>query len=80
MNRTLVPNSLRRPAIEVEDLRLDGGVEAGRRLVQHQQRRVVGQRHRDDDALLHAAGKLVRIPAHDAAGSEIRTLRSIASA
>ena len=50
---------------EVEHLRLDRRVEAGRRLVEDQQRRVLGQRHRDHDALLHPARELVRVAAHD---------------
>ena len=51
---------------EVEHLRLDGRVEAGGRLVEDEERRVGGERHRDDDALLGAAGELVRVPAHPA--------------
>ena len=66
MKRTLVWNSWRSADDEVEHLRLDGGVEAGRRLVEDQQRRVLGQRHRDHDALLHAARELVRVAPHDA--------------
>ena len=46
---------------QLEDLRLDGHVERGRRLVGDQQLRVVGQRHRDHRALAHAAGELVRV-------------------
>ena len=65
MKRTVVPNSLRSAGDEVEHLRLDGRVEAGRRLVEDQQRRVVRQRHRDHDALLHAARELVGVAAHD---------------
>ena len=48
-------------ADEVEHLGLDGRVEAGRRLVEHEQLRIAGQRHRDHDSLEHAAGQLVRI-------------------
>ena len=44
-----------------EDLRLDGDVERGGRLVGDQQRGPVQQRDRDRDALAHAAGELVRI-------------------
>ena len=40
---------------EVEDLRLDGHVERGGRLVGDQQRGAVDQGHRDHDALAHAA-------------------------
>ena len=46
-----------------QDLRLDGGVERGRRLVGHQQIGLPGQRHGDHDALVLAARKLVRIVA-----------------
>src|SRR5215831_6734164 len=45
----------------VEDLRLDGDIERGRRLVGDQHFRIAGERHRDHGALTHAAGKLVRI-------------------
>ena len=48
-------------AHEIEDLRLDGHVERGGRLVGDQELRVAGQRHRDHRALAHAAGQLVRI-------------------
>ena len=51
---------------EIEHLRLDRRVETGRRLVEDQQRGVLGERHRDHDALLHAARELVRIAAHHA--------------
>ena len=46
---------------QIEDLRLDGDVERGGRLVGDQQFRLAGQRDRDRDALAHAAGELVRI-------------------
>ena len=68
MNSTLDLNSSRSARDEVEHLGLDGRVEAGGRLVEDQQRRVLGQRHRDDHALLHAAGELVRVAAHHAVG------------
>ena len=51
---------------EVEDLRLDRRVEAGRRLVEDQERGILGERHRDHDPLLHAAGELMRVAAHHA--------------
>ena len=51
-------------AHEVEHLGLDGGVEAGGRLVEHEQLRVAGERHGDHDPLLHAARELVRIALH----------------
>ncbi len=44
----------------VEDLRLHGDVQRGRRLVADQQVGVVGDRDRDDDALTLAAGQFVR--------------------
>ena len=65
------PNSRLQVGEQVEDLRLDGDVERGGRLVGDQQLRVVGQRHRDHGALPHAAGELVRVlvdPARRAAG------------
>src|SRR6185295_1135235 len=46
---------------ELEDLRLDGDVERGRRLVGDQQLRVVDERHRDHHALAHTARELVGI-------------------
>ena len=46
-----------------DDLRLHQDIEAGGGLVRHDQLRLVGQGDRDDDALAHAAGKLVRIGA-----------------
>jgi hypothetical protein len=46
---------------QVENLRLDGDVERGGRLVGDQQRGLVGEPHGEHDALAHAAGKLVRI-------------------
>ena len=53
---------------QVQDIGLDGGVQGGGRLVQHQKRRVGRQGHRDHDALLHAAGKLVGVEGGDAGG------------
>ena len=53
---------------EVENLGLDGRVQAGRRLVEDEERRVRRKRHRDHDALLRAAGELVGVAAHDAVG------------
>ena len=46
---------------QLQDLRLHGDVERGGRLVGDQQVRLVGERHRDHDALALAAGQLVRI-------------------
>ena len=51
---------------QLDDAGLDRDVERGGRLVEQQQLRVRKQRHGDDDALLLAAGDLVRIGAHDA--------------
>ncbi len=51
-------------AHQIEDLRLDGDVERGGRLVGDQELRIAGERHRDHHALPHAARKLVRIFAH----------------
>ena len=50
-----------RLAHEVEDLRLDGDVERGGRLVGDQHLRVAGERHGDHHPLAHAARKLMRI-------------------
>ena len=57
---------------QVEHLGLDRGVEPRGRLVEDQQGRVVCERHRDHDALLHAARELVREALHD--GAAIRDL------
>ena len=53
---------------QVEDLRLDGDVQRGGRLVGDQQLRLAGERHGDHHALAHAAGELVRVVAHAAVG------------
>jgi hypothetical protein len=55
-------------ANEVEHARLDGRIEPGRRLVEDEQLRVLGECHRDDHSLLHATGELVRVAPHDALG------------
>ena len=55
------PVSALQLAHQVQDLRLDGHVQRRRRFVRDQQRRVVGQRHRDHHPLPHAARKLVRV-------------------
>ena len=66
---------------EVEHLGLDRRVEAGRRLVEDQQRGVRRERHRDHDALLHAAGELMRVAAHDRAGiGDLHALERLARA
>src|SRR6185369_9086488 len=46
---------------QVDDLRLDGDVERGDRLVEHEELRVRGQRARHADALPLPARKLVRV-------------------
>ena len=53
---------------EIEHLGLDRRIEAGRRLVEDQQLGLLRERHRDHDALLHAAGELMRVAAEDARG------------
>ena len=55
-------------AQQIEDLRLSGDVQRGRRLVGDQQCRIVDQRHRDHHALAHAARELVRVSAHSPGG------------
>ena len=47
----------------LQDLALDDHVERGRRLVHDDQLRLQRERHRDDHALAHAAGELVRVGA-----------------
>ena len=49
----------------VEDARLGDDVEAGRRLVEDDERRLADERDRDRHALLLAAGELVRVAAHE---------------
>ena len=53
---------------QVEDLRLDGGVERGGRLVGDDQLRCQRERHRDHRPLPHAAGELVRVVVHPLPG------------
>jgi hypothetical protein len=53
---------------EIEDLRLDGDVECRGRFVGDQEFRFGQERHRDDDALAHAAGELMRIEVEAAIG------------
>ena len=48
---------------QCEDLRLDGDIKRGRRLVGDQQPRLAGQRHRDHDTLAQPAGELMRVVA-----------------
>ena len=62
-----VPESTTSSREQLEDLRLDRDVEGGGRLVGDEQPRRAGQRHRDQRALPHAAGELVRVLARAAA-------------
>ena len=61
ISRIDVPNALLQVDEQLEDLRLDGDVERGGRLVGDDERGVHHERHRDHDALAHAAGELVRV-------------------
>ena len=61
MRMIAAPLSSRELAHQLEDLRLDGDVERGRRLVGDEELGIAGERHRDHDALAHAAGELVRV-------------------
>ena len=58
------PELLAQRRDEVEHLGLYRGVEARRRLVENEERRVLREGHSDDDALLHAARELMRVAAH----------------
>ncbi len=58
------------PDEEFDDLRLDGDVEGGGRLVRDQEAGAAGQGHGDEDALALAAGELVRVAAQGALGRE----------
>ena len=51
-------------ANQVEHLGFDSCIEAGGRLVEHQQFGVAGKRHGDDHSLLHATGQLERVAIH----------------
>ena len=53
---------------QLEDLRLDGDVERGGRLVGDEQLRIAGKPDRDHHALAHAAGELMRILVEPAFG------------
>ena len=64
-----MPSSRCRALQQLQDLRLDGDVERGGRLVGDQQVGLVGERHGDHHALPLAAGKLVRIGAEPLLGS-----------
>ena len=56
-NAKIAPQLVEQP----QDLRLDGDIERGGRLVGDQERRAAHQRHGDHHALAQAAGELVRI-------------------
>ena len=58
---TAAPCSRAQPLQQRNDLRLDRHVERRGRLVGDDQLRLGRQRERDDDALAHAAGELVRV-------------------
>ena len=59
---------------EVEHLHLVGDVEERRRLVEQQQRRLLGERHREPGALALAAGELVDEPVREV--GSVRVWRS----
>ena len=48
-------------AHQIENLRLQGDIERGGRLVRDQEFWIASERHRDHHTLAHAAGKLVRV-------------------
>ena len=48
-------------AQKIENLRLNGHVERGCRLIRDDQRGITGERHGDHCALAHAAGEFVRV-------------------
>ena len=63
MSSSARPHPLLQLAQQIEDLRLDRDVERRRRLVGDEQRRLAGERHRDQRALPQAARQLMRIVA-----------------
>ena len=75
---------------QVEDLRLDGDVERGDRLVADDELRLEGERAGDADALALAAGEFVRVavmwsgvearPARQSAATRSRPLGALADA
>ena len=79
MKRTAKPNSRCRSLDLLEDLALHDDVERGRRLVEDHELGSQRERHRDDHALAHAAGELVRVRAH-AAGVDADELEQLAGA
>ena len=67
-------------AHELEDLSLDGDIQRSGRLVGDQHLWPARQRHRDHDALPHAARQLMRVLAHAPWGSVMCTASSMARA
>ena len=61
MNSIAMPRRRLQLLEKLEDLRLDGDIQRGGRLVGDEQVRLVGERHGDHHALALAAGELVRI-------------------
>ena len=59
MKRQVRPSPLQPPQ-QVQDLRLHGDVQRGRRLVAHEEGRIAGERPRDRDALTLPAGEFMR--------------------
>ena len=84
MNSTAVLKSAWSAAIRSSTSASTVASRPGRRLVEDQQRRVLGERHRDHDALLHAAGELVRVarraPARGRRSARARARRARARA
>lgn len=64
---------------EFEYLRLNGHIQRGSRLISNQQLGIAGQRHRNDHALLHAAGKLVRVLKRSAGMRTVSSMRIASS-
>ena len=65
---TAMPNRSFMSCKQIEDLRLNGDVERGGRLVGDHKLGPAGQRHGDHHALAHAAGELVRVVIDAACG------------
>ena len=68
MKSTAKPSSRLQLADLLQDLALHDHVERGRRLVHDHELGPQGERHRDHDALAHAAGQLVRVGAKPVGG------------
>ena len=80
MNSMVRPRRRLQLLQQVEDLRLDGDVERGGRLVENQAVGLGRQRAGDQRALAHAAGQLVRIGVGHRAASAMPTSRSSSTA